>query len=166
MGDIITFPKSRIVGSKFSSRAPRRKRDQPWRLVHLGGRSPHGHPPLKRGPRGKVLLAKRQVWVMLHNDELWTVFHIEDSRHSGTFPHHVWLRRYRSRGICFIELAEQSLRAGMRVWEDAVEFKKELMVKVKHASETDPTSIFRGLGDGGAAAPRFFGLDDDGNKID
>ncbi len=85
---------------------------------------PVGHPPLRRGPRGKALLDRNQVWVEECTDKFWVIMDYKDGLQCGTYTHRIWLRPYdarerfqerRSR-----ELAELTLRATMRVWEDAL----------------------------------------------
>jgi len=98
---------------------------------------PVGHPLLKRGPRGKALLDRNQVWVEGHTNKLWVVMNYEDGLQYGTYTHRVWLRPYdarerrgekRSR-----ELSELTLRSIMRVWEDAFDSDPSLVEKLRSA---------------------------------
>lgn len=127
--------------------APRKKKDSgPWCLADLGGKKPRGHPVIKRGRRGKVLLAKSQVWVELHTKHLWVIDHIEHGYHAGTYPCHVWLRPYGTRTRLYLyahhSLSEQSFRGGMKVWEDFMEFDIRLRRQIRRMiNEFDPDSL-------------------------
>ena len=87
-----------------------------WKLDELAGRKPRGPPQLKFGPRGKVLLAKKQVWVELDSDELWVISSLrvrDDGKHIVYLKH--YLLNEESRRI-----TETTLRSSMMVYEEAL----------------------------------------------
>ncbi|HVB19755.1 MAG TPA: hypothetical protein VNF51_00490 [Candidatus Paceibacterota bacterium] len=104
---------------------------------------PIGHPPLRRGPRGKALLDVNQVWVESRTNTLWVIVSLKDDElQDGTHTHRVWLRPYdaseRFRNKRKRELIEPLLRILMRVWEDAVQIDPALKEKLNNI-ETGPT---------------------------
>ncbi|HUY62676.1 MAG TPA: hypothetical protein VMV50_02715 [Candidatus Paceibacterota bacterium] len=92
------------------------------KLSDLKGQRPAGHPLLRRGPHGKPLLEKEQVWAEVGTHLLWVVVSLKPRSHSGAYHHHVWLRLYGagSKRFPHREISEQTLRAGMCVWEDTL----------------------------------------------
>lgn len=153
MGIVKRFPKERT-----------RLRKKPyWRVVDLLGQPPRGHVSPKYGPRGRVLLAPRQVWVEGYNQRLWVIksMTLNKKRKGKLYPHDVVLRAYRGREER--KLAETGVRITMSVWEVYVIEIKETMEKFAYLSEHDPSSPFKGRP---KAAQNFFGLDAEGNRID
>ncbi len=140
------------------------QRGEAWYLFldTKGGKKPKGHPPLERGPRGKVLLAVNQVWVELHTGMLWVVRSIEKTRKHPSYPHDVGFTPYH-KGHYQRILAEMTFRQTMQVWEDAIQFRIDLGVKVNYAARQDPKSPFRGRG-AAESARAFFGIDEHGNR--
>lgn len=144
MAVIIEFPRKKKLPR--INNTPR-KRGMYWHMADLGGHRPTGHPTLKRGPRGKVLLELGQVWVEPHNDELWVIDEIKKVR-DAFYPHDVLLIRYQ--GCVVRKIAESSLRSGFQVWDDAIASRKVIMAKLARAG----------------ASPAFFGLNKNGDRID
>ena len=106
-----------------------RKRLPPMVLLgDLNGERPKGHPRLELGPKGKVLLAPRQVWVMRHNQELWVIRGCDDHLNKGRYEVH--LSRY---GSTHIErsISEANLRTNYSVWERMVEELGTIVRKVR-----------------------------------
>jgi hypothetical protein len=139
-----------------------RKPGEPWTYGQLNGGRPLGHPDLKRGPRGKVLLDENQVWVELHNQRLWVV--AEKWKVRDTFyPHNLFLLSYRGSEVRV--LAESGLRATMRVWDEWAEFSRECMEKFDYCAQHDPGSPWCGQPNAVELARNHFGLDAKGNRI-
>jgi hypothetical protein len=143
----------------------RKKKGEPWRLPHLRGKRPRGHPKVKYGPKGKVLIATGQVWVALHSQELMVVTQLIAARKTF-YPYDVVFARYRSKSIYSDCIGEANFRASYKVWEDYLVFNKETMTKLAHLSRFDPESPWRGHKDAEESALKFFGLDADGNRTD
>lgn len=145
----------------------KKKPGESWKVGDLEGKRPEGHPPIRRGPRGGLILAEGQVWVEVHTRRLVVLERFEVRRSSGTYRHQVWIRPYKTRADYFLkELAEASFRGSFQVWDDFVEAMPRLMEEFIRAAATDPESPFRGMQDPAAAARKFFGLDEKGNRID
>ena len=102
------------------------------RLGDLSGERPKGHPKLRFGPRGRVFLAPRQVWVMLHTQELWVIRRCDDQLNPGKYEVH--LSRYGSTHI-ELSISEAGLRSSMRVWEKMVEELGIIVQKVRQSIE-------------------------------
>lgn len=129
---------------------------RPGTLTKLRGRRPLGHPEVKRGPRGRVLLAPKQVWVE-GTGTLWVLESLRPVR-DGFYPYNVTLVRYDGAPGARI-LAEHTFRSYMEVWEDAVQSRKHLASKLK---DGDPHPF-----GSNEAAAKFFGIDPDtGNRVD
>lgn len=131
---------------------------RPSTLTKLRGRRPLGHPEVKYGPRGRVLLAPQQVWVEGHTGVLWI---IESLRHmrEGFYPFNVTLVRYDGTSKGARILSEHTMRSYMEVWEDAVQSRKRIAEKLKDGSPHPFGS--------NKAAAQFFGIDPDtGNRVD
>lgn len=153
MGNVVRFPKEHT-----------RLRKKPyWRVIDLLGKAPDRHVPPQYGPRGRVLMARGQVWVEGHSQRLWVVksMTLNKKRKGSLYPHDVVLVAYRGREER--KLAETGVRMSMSVWEVYLVERARLMKKLAHASEHDPQSPFKGRP---KAARDFFGLDSEGNRID
>jgi hypothetical protein len=169
MGTIVKFPKKRIVGSRLHPKARPRKKGQPWRFVDLQGERPRGHPKkIDHGPRGQVIAAVGQVWVMGHNQELWTIVEIKTCRYRGKlYPGRFLLQPYLSRRpFPPWDIGEQTFRGNLTIWDNFGAEMRALIEKLNRASQRDPQSLWRGNSAGGAGARAFFGLDADGSRID
>lgn len=139
---------------------PFRKKSQKLRparyLRELNGERPVNHPKVSFGPRGKVLLAERQVWITLHNQELWVIrrLHLEPS---GRYR--VYLSRYGSRVISWT-LSEISFRANLQIWDKTVEELKALVEKVRQSIEDGEGEYFGITTENCSQVMKnFFGLD-------
>lgn len=144
------------------------KRGGVWHLwVSPGpGQRPRGHPPLARGPRGKALLAVNQVWVQHPDYTLWVIRDIKkDGTSHPSYPHRVVLAAY-YRGRYLRELSEATLRQSMSVWEDEIESRKELILKLHRAAHFDPESPWRGQETATQSACSFFDIDEYGNRVE
>lgn len=161
MGIVIPFKKAAPFGRPV-------KRGSNWHLF-LGpeGQHPRGHPPVSRGPRGKVLLAINQVWVESYSDMLWVVrgFKRIRNRRYQSYQYDVELAPY-YRGRQKKIIAESTFRGRMKVWEDAIQFRIDLCARVDYSAKNDPESPFRGRDNAVEAARKFFGVDRYGNRID
>lgn len=170
MTKIVQYPKERIVGSRLYPKPRPRKRGRPWKFADLQGKRPRGHPKkIKHGPRGKVLQAVGQVWVMGHNQELWTVVQIIEAHwyHKVLYPARFLLQPYLSRRTFPPwNIGEQTFRQNLTIWDDFAAEMSELMEHLNRAIQHDPQSPWQGRDDGGAAGRAFFGFDADGNQID
>lgn len=89
----------------------------------LLGRPPVGHPEIRRGPRGGVILDVGQVWVAITSEEeLWVIISTELTARRGTYKHNVVLAPFSARDPKFHrKLSEQTFRYTMRVWDDYIE---------------------------------------------
>jgi len=156
MGVVIPFPLERI----------RIRRTAYWRIIDLLGKKPRGHVAPKYGPRGRVLMARGQVWVELHNQRLWVIGFIakNPSRKGSLYPNDITLIAYR--GSEERTLAETTVRQTMRVWEVHLKEHKETMEKLDRLSQSDPTSPWQGRRDATQRARNFFSFDAQGNRID
>ncbi|MBP7770522.1 MAG: hypothetical protein KA066_01265 [Candidatus Pacebacteria bacterium] len=156
MGVVIPFPKSHT-----------RLRSKPyWRVVDLRGKKPSGHVAPMYGPRGRVLMARGQVWVERHNQRLWVIGFIAKNpkRKDSLYPNDVTLIAYR--GSEERTLAETSVRLQMDVWEVHLTEHKALMEKLDRLSRDDPGSPWHGRSDATQRARNFFSFDAQGNRID
>ncbi|MDE2071401.1 MAG: hypothetical protein KGI70_01545 [Patescibacteria group bacterium] len=127
----------------------------------LKGKRPKGHPKVKRGKRGKVILQVGQVWVEGHTQRLWVLTDMAVARKSF-YKHDVIMSAYKSSG--FQIFSEATLRMTMTIWDDWGAEQKALMKKLTYMSENDPESPWRGHIDAGKLARVFFGLDSKGNR--
>lgn len=163
MGEIIAL-RPEFVPTEIHARPVRVKGVWYMWLGPEQGRRPTGHPPVKRGPRGKALLEIGQVWVELHTMMLWEVCSFEIARAHPCYPHDVEIRHYR--GTWREWPAEMTLRHKMRVWEEAEEFNCDLREKADLAARFDVTSPWRGTELAVESAQSFFGRDPYGNKLE
>lgn len=92
-----------------------------YRLDDIRGR-PAGHPIVERVRPGKPNLAAEQVWVEKGTGELWVIAFLT-YRADGECA--ASLRPYGCQ-IIMRRLAERTLRAQMRIWEDAVLYRQKL----------------------------------------
>lgn len=125
----------------------------------LKGRRPRGHPEVRRGKRGGVLLDVGQVWVA-GNDELWIVVSFYDAGRSGTYKHNVKIKPFWRKGKRYTKmLSEQTFRSEMQVWDDHLASKAEFLEKLKRDAP------LHGYTFEGACA--YLGIDPTtGNRID
>mgnify|MGYP001563048430 CR=1 FL=1 len=152
-GEVVQFPKQHT-----------RLRKKPyWRLVDLLGKEPNGHVRPTYGKLGRVIMAPGQVWVEIHNQQLWVITELTKNpkREGNFYPHDVVLVEYG--GGKKRVLAETGVRGSMMVWEVYLPWSKETTEQFLRASQHDPSSPFRGQP---KAALDFFGLDIEGNRID
>jgi hypothetical protein len=82
--------------------------------VDLLGRKPGGHPAPIYGPRGRVLMARGQVWVEEHTQRLWVIRAIT-KRKGRACSHDVVLVAYKGKETRM--LAEATVRLRMSVWD-------------------------------------------------
>jgi len=128
-----------MVTNAYFLTEKQRKRLPPMTLLgDLNGERPKGHPKLGLGPKGKVLLAPRQVWVMRHSQELWVIRQC-DNRLNGRYEVH--LSRYGSTHI-ELSISEANLRSNFCVWEKMVDELGFLVGKVRRAIEAGEGNIF------------------------
>lgn len=160
MGEVVDLSRYRKPKRRQPTR--RKKRGAPWTYQDLKGKHPRRHPPLRRGPGGKVLLAEGQAWVEHGSKELWVVQAFWEAR-KAFYPHQVVLVPYRRKGMRM--LCEASLRQHMKVWDEYGEFARKTMEKLDYLSEHDPTSPFYGRPDAAQRGRALFGLDAKGNRI-
>jgi len=146
MGDVIPFPKSKQKPTRHIRLV---KAGVHWRMGDLRGSSPLRHPVVLRGKRGRVILGRGQVWVERHTDHLWVLKKIVRVR-EAFYPHDVVLFRYESKSIEMREIAESTMRMCFEVWDDVAASRKVIMGKLASVG----------------ASPSFFGLDNNGNRID
>ena len=104
-----------------------------YQLIDLAGERPRGHPELSCDPQGMVLLATGQVWVEIHNQDLWVIRRLE-KRPSGNYL--VYLSMYRRRKITLI-LSEIGFRQSMLVWEHYLKFNQETAEILRSMFEGD-----------------------------
>lgn len=150
MADILPFP---VVDRFPKDRPGLRKRGQPWRAIDLHDKPPQGHESPTYGPKGKVELARRQVWVEHHTQELWAIADIAIVRESF-YKHDVILVPYRSRSCAMWSLAEATFRGSFQIWDEFEKGRKLLIGKLVRTSNADPERV-----------RSFFGFDVDGYRI-
>ena len=148
MGEVVNFPRERTCLGKKPY----------WRIVDLLGKKPRGHTPPSYGPRGRVLMAKGQVWVEGHNQRLWVVSKMvrRRQRKGSLYPHDVTLAAYR--GAETRTMCEASVRLNMSVWDIHAADQARLMRRLENAAArgSHPSCVVRS----------FFGFDREGNRID
>lgn len=154
MSTITPFPADRIVGSRLHPRKPRRKRGELWRLADLEGRRPRGHVAPEFTPKGKVILAVGQVWVLGHSQELVVITQIDrNCAAHPAYPDGVWITPYlRTNSYHPHFLREMTFRQTHRVWDQFAPDMAETMRKLERI--------------GGEGARSFFGLNVHGERID
>ena len=88
----------------------------------LLGRPPIGHPEIRRGPRGGVILDVGQVWVAITpEEELWVIVSMELTERKGTYTHTVVIAPFSARDPKFHrKISEQTFRSTMHVWDDYI----------------------------------------------
>lgn len=161
MGEVIPFPDQ----SRWPSDRPGlRKPNGPWRTIDLKGRRPSGHPAPEYGPRGRVKLAIGQVWVECHSQELYVVKDLVDARCS-LYSYDVVLIAYKRERIQRV-LAEATIRCTMQVWDRFESERRKRVSELCELAEYDPESPWRGTKTAGSRALAFFGMDEDGYRID
>ena len=167
MGVVIQFPRP-YRGPKVREHKQRRvaKQFKPkqWCFADLNGKRPQGHPEVKFGPRGKVELAKGQVWVETHTQQLFVVTQIVVAR-KNFYRLDVMAQGYRQGpGTCY-PYSEANFRSQFEVWDSFGQSRKELMKKLAHVAEHDPTSPYYGDNERARLAYQDFGFDKDGNRV-
>jgi hypothetical protein len=165
MGEVIPFRKREV---------PKQPRPKPsngkyWRVVDFKDGPPREHPLVKRGPRGRPLVAKNQIWVSGGTGELFIVTRVEPNVCPGFYHCVVYYKSYRGkRGEEFDNCsAELSFRQNFQVWEDHLISHAQPWEKFGRLSVEDPTSPYYDQGERGKEAARnFFELDENGYRID
>lgn len=162
MGEVIAFPDF----SRWPSDRPGlRKRNAPWRAIDLKGRRPSGHPPaLAYGPHGRVKLALDQTWVECHTQQLYVIKDLIYTR-TTLYSYDVTLVAYKQERVQRV-LAEATLRCTMKVWDQFESQRRKGVSELRELAETDSGSPWKGTPTAGSFALSFFGLDEDGYRID
>lgn len=129
MSNVVRFPQEQR--SKPILRMPNPRKNPkgavvavPYGSLGLGdmeGYRPLGHPEIEYGPRGKVLLAEKQIWVE-DDTSLWVIRSIEYKNKGRKNERvRVYLGRYQHGPYVCLVLSESRLRHIMKIWEQAFE---------------------------------------------
>ncbi|MDB5264554.1 MAG: hypothetical protein JWN64_125 [Parcubacteria group bacterium] len=162
MGDILEFPE--VPDRWPSSRPGLRKPNGPWRAIDLKGKPPEGHQSPSYGPRGKVLIATEQVWIEGHTQRVYVVVELINIRDTF-YPHDVIFASYKDMSKRR-RLAETTFRLSMKIWDVFEVERKPLVESVCVGAKHDPTSPWKGVPQASVYALNFFGLDNEGYRID
>lgn len=127
-----------------------------WKLSHLEGKRPSGHPKrISHGPRGRVLIERSQVWVESRG-YLVVVVAYGGGR--------VYFRDFRRRVNNYSDLSEQTFRGCYKIWEEAIENGIALAKKLRHIVENGEAKNFFSSHE---SACSFFGMDPKtGTRVD
>ena len=94
-------------------------------LGALHGKTPEGHDPPKRTPRGFLYLAHGQVWVERSNDRLWKIEKVVHHGKGGR-KRRITLVPYQG-SLVTLEREENWLRRDMLIWDEAVKAKQRFL---------------------------------------